>query len=67
MSPRSQSSDWECIPRGSASRQATGGGASLTGSQPGQGLYLNLVPFGQESRFFGLLTFDSGQPLALKI
>ncbi|MBN3963424.1 hypothetical protein [Nostoc sp. NMS8] len=26
MSPRSQSEDWECIPRGSASGQATGGG-----------------------------------------
>ncbi|MEH2024799.1 MAG: hypothetical protein V7K62_14620 [Nostoc sp.] len=31
VSPRSQSSDWECIPRGSASGQATGGGASENG------------------------------------
>ncbi|MHC5857113.1 hypothetical protein [Nostoc sp.] len=28
VSPRSQSEDWECILRGSASGQATGGGAS---------------------------------------
>ncbi|WP_334945293.1 hypothetical protein [Nostoc sp.] len=35
MSPRSQPPGWERIPRGSASGQATGGGASLTGSQPG--------------------------------
>ncbi|MEH2027765.1 hypothetical protein [Nostoc sp.] len=27
VSPRSQSEDWECIPRGSASGQATGGGS----------------------------------------
>ncbi|MEH2026817.1 hypothetical protein [Nostoc sp.] len=31
VSPRSQSEDWECIPRGSASGQATGGGASENG------------------------------------
>ncbi|MEH2026643.1 hypothetical protein [Nostoc sp.] len=34
VSPRSQPGGWECIQRGSASRQATGGGASLTSSQP---------------------------------
>ncbi|WP_179064834.1 hypothetical protein [Nostoc sp. C052] len=28
VSPRSQSLDWECIPRGSASGQFTGGRAS---------------------------------------
>ncbi|WP_334835622.1 MULTISPECIES: hypothetical protein [unclassified Nostoc] len=31
ISSRSQSKDWECIPRGSASGQATGGGASENG------------------------------------
>ncbi|MEH1770281.1 MAG: hypothetical protein V7L27_08455 [Nostoc sp.] len=28
VSPRSQPPGWECIPRGSTSRQAPGGGAS---------------------------------------
>ncbi|MBN3958433.1 hypothetical protein [Nostoc sp. NMS8] len=43
VSPRSQSEDWECIPRGRASVQSTGGGASQ--NQSVQGLCLNLVPF----------------------
>ncbi|MEH2176970.1 hypothetical protein [Nostoc sp.] len=34
VSSRSQSENWECVPRGSASGQATGGGASEKGSQP---------------------------------
>ncbi|MEH2026316.1 hypothetical protein [Nostoc sp.] len=34
VSPRSQTPGWECILIGSASGQATGGSASLTGSQP---------------------------------
>ncbi|MEH1932232.1 MAG: hypothetical protein V7L14_00530 [Nostoc sp.] len=36
VSPRSQPTGWERIPRGSASRQATGGGSPpRMGSQPG--------------------------------
>ncbi|MEH1937203.1 MAG: hypothetical protein V7L14_26565 [Nostoc sp.] len=31
VSPRSQAGGWERIPRGSASRQGTGGGASQNG------------------------------------
>ncbi|MEH1981501.1 MAG: hypothetical protein V7L27_19905 [Nostoc sp.] len=31
VSPRSQPPAWECIQRGSASRQSTGGGASQNG------------------------------------
>ncbi|MEH1961668.1 MAG: hypothetical protein V7L05_17665 [Nostoc sp.] len=54
VSSSSQPGGWELIPRGSASRQATGGRASQNGfpawrlgTHSGQGLYLNLVPFGQ--------------------
>ncbi|MBE9038395.1 hypothetical protein IQ246_25490 [aff. Roholtiella sp. LEGE 12411] len=43
--------------------QGSRGATALGGSAD-----LKQVAFkGQESRFFGLLTFDSGQPLALKI
>ncbi|MDZ7992921.1 MAG: hypothetical protein RM022_023905 [Nostoc sp. EfeVER01] len=32
VSSRSQFEDWECLPRGRASGQATGGGASRLGT-----------------------------------